>query len=235
REFREQRNRILIQLSPSYRIQIAEQACRVMIPAPPEITSQTPKPFWGWSDEAIQRTGFVDHGRYLGRRLGEHLNFILAENSRLHSLNDQHTLQNSAVNEWNPQERLVLIFAGFRKVFETWVSVGLLHRHRADLFRHQASQTFMDSHPQLANTLSPETDGGSQHQIGAIRLQQVRGTNVRIKAFGNQGYDVHQRFCGLALLRCKVCDFLEREHVRDTEDAPVRIRALGFGAFLPHV
>ena len=87
-------------------------------------------------DESIERARFAHDRRNLGRRLGQHLNLRFAEKPRLHRLNYQNPLQNSPVDEWNSEERLVIVFAGFLEVFKARVSVCLLHSHWPHLFRH---------------------------------------------------------------------------------------------------
>jgi hypothetical protein len=90
------------------------------------------------------------------------------------------------------------------------MGLHLRYRNRTHLFGHQSGQTFVDRHPQAANTLTPQSYGRRQHQIGAIRLQQVRRAHVRPEPLGNQGDHIHQRFSWLASFCCQVSDFFER-------------------------
>ncbi len=143
-------------------------------------------------------------------------------------MNYQNALQNSPVDERNPKERLVSIFAGFREVFETRVTVSLLHRHRPHLFRHQARQPFVDRHPQAADALPPKSHSCGQHQIGSIGLEQIRGTNIRLKSLCNQSDNVHQGFGGLTLFRRKVGDFLQSKDVRDLAHRTSHVQLLPF-------
>src|ERR1700722_16222579 len=45
RHLTEQRDRVLIQLPPAGRIEVAKDADAIVVPAPPEIPRQRPKPF----------------------------------------------------------------------------------------------------------------------------------------------------------------------------------------------
>ena len=86
-----------------------------MVPTPPQIARQRPKPLLRRSDEAIQRARLAHHRRHLGRGLRQHLNLIFAESSGLDGLHHQHALQNAPVDQRNARERLVSVFAGFAK------------------------------------------------------------------------------------------------------------------------
>ena len=76
---RKQCDRIVIELSPAYRVEVAEQTAGVVVPAPPQVTGQRPQPLLGGSDKAIQRPRFAYHRPHLGRSLGQHPDFILAK------------------------------------------------------------------------------------------------------------------------------------------------------------
>ena len=70
----------MIDLPPAHRIEVAEQTAGVVVPTPPQVASQRPKPFLGGSDEAIQSAGLADRGRDLRRGLRQHANFIFVKN-----------------------------------------------------------------------------------------------------------------------------------------------------------
>ena len=80
---RQQRDRIVIQLAPAHRIEIAKQAAGVVVPAPPQVARQRPQPFLRGSDKAVQRARLADHRRDLGRGLYQHANFIVPKVARL--------------------------------------------------------------------------------------------------------------------------------------------------------
>ena len=76
----------------------------------------------------------------------------------------------------------------------------LLDCDRAHLLRNESGQAFVQTHAQGANALRPQTQRGREHQVGAVRLQQVGRTDIRMKTAGDQRHHVHQRFGGLAAL-----------------------------------
>ena len=82
RNLAQQRDRIVIELPPAHRIEVAEQARGVVVPTPPEIARERPEAFLGRSDEAIERAGFADDGRHLGGGFDQHAHFIFVERSR---------------------------------------------------------------------------------------------------------------------------------------------------------
>ena len=100
---------------------------------------------------------------------------------------------------------MVVVFAGFAEILEARMIFDLLDGHRAHLFGHQAGQAFVHRHAKRANALRAKPDGRGQHQVGAIRLQQIRRTDVGLKAPGDQGDHVHQGLGRLAAFRREVC------------------------------
>ena len=99
---------IVIQLPPAHRIQVAEQAGGIVVPAPPEIARQRPQPFLRRSDETVERAGLADHRRDLRRRLRQHADFVFSKDARLDCLHDQHALQHAAIDERHAQKDLKL-------------------------------------------------------------------------------------------------------------------------------
>ncbi len=91
--------------------------------------------------------------------------------------------------------------------------------HRADLFRDQAGESFIDRHAKLANTFMAKPERRCQNKIGAVWFQQVGGANVCAKPAGNQGDHVHQGFGRLAGLRRQVRNFVPRQHIAGIERA----------------
>ena len=214
REFGEQRNGILIQLAPAERIEIAEKADGVMVPAPPKVASQSPKALLRGSDEAIESAGFADDGCDLRGGLAEHVNFFFVKDARVDGLNDQNALQDAAVDERNSEKRLVGVFAGFTKIFKARMVVGLLNRDRTDLFCDEAGEALVNGHAQLADALGAQADGGGEDEVGAVGLEQISGANLGLKALGDEGDDVHQSLGGLAFLSGEGGDLIEGENVR---------------------
>ena len=210
---RKQGDGIVIELPPAHRIEIAKQTAGVVVPAPPQIARQRPQPLLSGRDKAVQSASFADHRAHLGRGLAQHADFVLAKHARRDGLHHQHSLQHAAIDQGNAQERLVCVFAGFTEIFEAGMVSYLLHSHRSHSFRDQARQTFMQSHAQGANALGAKSQGRGQHQVGPVRLQQVCGTDVGLKALGDQSDDIHQRFGRVAALGGQVADFFQGQDV----------------------
>ena len=114
----QQRDGIVIKLPPADGIKIAKQAAGIVIPAPPNIAGERPKPLLGRCDEAIEGASLADDGRDLGGSLDQHLHFIFAEDPGLDGLHHQNTLQDAAVDERHAKKGVVGVFAGFLEVFE---------------------------------------------------------------------------------------------------------------------
>ena len=124
-------------------------------------------------------------------------------------MDDENALQNAPIDERNSEERLVGLFTGFPKIFEARMVLHLLDCHRAHFLRHQAREPFMDRHAQCADTLRTKSKGGRQHEVGAIRFQQIRRANIGLKPFRDQGDDVHERLGRLAAFFRETADFLQ--------------------------
>src|SRR6266498_3301972 len=89
-----------------------------MIPTPPQIASQRPQALLQRGDEAIKSPSLTHDRGDLSGSLAEHSNFVGAENTRFDSLNNQNTLENSAVDQGHAQEGLIGVFSGIAEVFE---------------------------------------------------------------------------------------------------------------------
>jgi hypothetical protein len=215
----QQRDGTVVELAPAQRVEVAEQAAGIVIPAPPQVAGQGPEPLLGRRDETVEGAGFAHHVRHPVRGLGEQTNLIFGEDARLHGLNHQNALQHPAIDERNSQERLVIILAGFAEVLEARMIPDLFHGHGADLFRDQAGESFIDCHAQLADAFPAQPERCGQDEIGAVGLQQVGGANIGAKPSGNQGDHVHQGLGRLAGLRRQVRDFLPGQHVVGVERA----------------
>ena len=161
----QQRHRIVVELLPARRIELAEQAGGIVIPTPPQISGQLPELLLGGLDESIESAGFADHGRHLRGRLRQHPNLVFLKNPGFGCLNHQHTLQNTSIDERDPQEGLVGIFAGLAKVLEARMVLHLLHGDRTHLFRYQSGQTFVQRQPQSSDTFAAKPQRRGQHQV----------------------------------------------------------------------
>ncbi len=209
----------MIELAPPQRIEFAKQTTRIVIPAPPEVAGQGPEPLLDRRDETVEGAGFAHHVRHPVRGLGEQTNLIFREDSRLHGLDYQHALQHAAIDQRNSEERLVSIFAGFAEILETRMTPDLFDGHRADLFRDQADQSFIDRHAKSADGFMAKAQRSGQHEVGAIGFEQVGGANIGAKSPGNQGDNVHQGLGRLAGFRRQVRDFLPGQYMAGIERA----------------
>ena len=169
----QQRDGTVIELTPAQRIEIVEQAGGIVIPAPPQVAGQRPESLLNRRDETVERAGFAHHVRNPVRGFREQTNLIFREDPRLHRLNHQNALQHTAINEGNSQERLVSILAGFAEVLEARMIPDLFNGHRAELFRDQADESFIDCHAKFADAFPAKPERRGQNEIGAVGLQQV--------------------------------------------------------------
>src|SRR2546423_7318916 len=135
RKLREQRDRIVIQFTPAYWVKVEKQANGIVVPAPPEVARQCPKPFLRWSNKSVERARFAYHWRHLGSSLGQHANFVFGKGPRFDRLHYQHSLQDSAIDEWNSQEGLVGVLARLLEILESRMISYFLHRDRPHLLR----------------------------------------------------------------------------------------------------
>jgi hypothetical protein len=87
------------------------------------------------------------------------------------------------------------------------------HGHRAYLFRDQACESLMNRHTQGADTLPAKSDGGSQHEVGTIRFQQICGADIGLKALSDESDYVHEGFGGLAATRRQLRTFFHGQNI----------------------
>src|SRR5579862_6209403 len=102
--FRQQRDRIVIELPPAYGVEIAKQTAGIVVPTPPEVAGQSPQPFLSRRDKTIQGSRFADYRTDLSGGLGEHSHFVFAKDPGRDRLDDENPLQNSTINKRNAQE-----------------------------------------------------------------------------------------------------------------------------------
>ena len=175
--------------------------------------AKRPEAFLRGSDEAVEGARLAHDRRNLrgGRR--QHLAFVFSKGTRFDGLQDQNALQHASVNQRNPEKRLIGIFPGFTEVLKTRVILHLADVHRTHLLGHQTREALMHAHAQSADRLRPQSDRRGQHQVGAVRFQQVHRADIGVKAPGNQGDDVPQRLCRLAALGGELANLLQRQDV----------------------
>ncbi|MGD1097405.1 MAG: hypothetical protein ABSB35_36140 [Bryobacteraceae bacterium] len=88
----------------------------------------------------------------------------------------------------------------------------------------------MECETKSADTFPAKSEGRGQHEVGPIRFQQIRRTNIGLKSARNQGHDVHESLGRLAAVLSEVPDLFQSEHV-----VGVRIVGLGHGRVPPRL
>ncbi len=134
----EQRNRVVSELHPQRRVELPEQLRRVVVPAPPQIFRQCSQPLMRGRDELTQRPRFRHDRRDLAARRCQQPDDVFVEPARLDSLDDEHTLEQSAVDDGNAEEGMIRILTGFSEVLESRVGRGVSDHLGLQLFRHEA-------------------------------------------------------------------------------------------------
>ena len=200
RDLLQQRHRIVIELAPQHRIQLTKETGGFRIPAPPEVLRERAQPLVRRRDELAERSRFGHDRRELGPRHDHHSNRVDAEQPRLDGLNDEHALEHAAIDDRHAQERPIRIFARFPEVLEPRMQRRVRDDLRPQLLGHEAGEALGEPHPDAADALRAQTDCRGQHQVGAIRLQQIDGADIGLEPRPNQMDDVGQRLGGVAAL-----------------------------------
>ena len=113
-------------------------------------------------------------------------------------LHHQNTLQNAPIDQRYAEKRLVGIFARLPKILEPRMVLHLFHRYRPHLFRHQPGEPLVHRQPERADALAAKSDGRRQHQVGAIRFQQICRADVGVESLGDERDHIHERLSRLA-------------------------------------
>ena len=121
--------------------------------------------------------------------------------------------RHATVNQRNPEKGLIGVFAAFTEVLKARVILHLADVYRTHLLGHQTGKALVHSHAQRADRLRLQSDRRGQHQVGAIRFQQVHRADIGVKAAGDQGDDVPQRLRRLAALGGELANLLQRQNV----------------------
>ena len=212
RHLAEQRDGILVELTPASWVQIAKQADTVGVPTPPDVARQGPEPLLCRRNKTVQRARLADYRRHLAGRLRQHANFVFAEGPRFLRLNNQHSLQNAAIDQWHAQKRTVLFLTGPLEVLEARMASHVVNGYGNHLLRDQASQALVQWHAQRSDAARVKTKRGGQNQVRTIRLQQIGRAHVGSEPLGDQCHYVRERIGRLAPLRCKVRNLLQGEY-----------------------
>ena len=131
----EQRDGIVIERAPQRRIERAEEARRVVIPAPPHVARERLQPLVRRRDELPERARLAHDRGELRSGHRQHADRIGAERARLDRLDDEHALQQSLVDERHAEKRVIRIFASLAEIFEARMGGRVFHDQRRQLFR----------------------------------------------------------------------------------------------------
>lgn len=178
RHLREQRHRVAAQLLPARRIEVLEQAHGAGVPAPPHVPRKRPEPALERPDRLVALADLRDEGTDLARRQQQRGDLVVGEAALLDRLHDQHALQQLPVDQGDAEERVVRVLAGLREVLEARMPLHVRRLDRPQLLGDQPRESFVQLHPDLADALGAQADGGGQHQMGPVRFEQVYRADV---------------------------------------------------------
>ena len=147
----QQRRRVVAALAPERGIQLAEQARRVVVPAPPQVLRERGQALVRGRDHLAERARLADDRRQLPARHHQHPHLVVAEDARLARLHDQHALQQAAIDHRDTEERVVGVLAGFLEVLEPRVRRRVGEDLRLQFLGHQPDEPFADVHADSAD------------------------------------------------------------------------------------
>ena len=207
----QQRDRVVRERPPLARVEIAEQAGRLRVPAPPQVRGERRQPPMRGREELAERAGLADDRRHLRARRREQADHVLAVRARLHRLQHQDALQQTAVDQRHAEERVIRVLTGFAEVLEARMARGVLHHLRHKCFADEAGEAFREPHANPAHALRAQADRRGQHQRRSIGLEQVHRAHVAREALLDEADDVGERLGGITAVRHQPADFLERQ------------------------
>ena len=205
---------LLSSVAPQHRIELAKEARRVRVPAPPEVLGQGAEPLVRGRDELPQGACFGDDRRQLRARHRQQAHVFGAEDPRVDRLDDEHALQQPAFDDRHAEERAVRILARFRKVLEPGMRRRVGDELRTQALGDQARQAFSQAHADAADAFGAESNRRREHQIGAIGLQKVDRADVGLEPPLDQMDDVVERFRGVPAGGHEPADFFQRPERR---------------------
>ena len=208
----QQRDRVVIQLTPASRIEIVEQAAGVLVPAPPQVARERPQLFLRRRDEPVHDAGLADDRRHLDGGRHQRLDLLVGEVARLERLHHQRALQHAVVDERHAEERLERLLAGLAEVLEARVRLRVLDRHRPDQLGDQADEPFVQAEAERADALGPQPHRGGEDQVDAVGLEQVRRAHVGAESLGDEAHDVLERLGWVVAGVGEGAELVERQH-----------------------
>jgi hypothetical protein len=209
----QERDGVVIELPPAHWIEVKEQSAGIVVPTPPQVSGERPEPLLGGSDEAVERAGLAHDGCDLGGGLDQHPDLILPKDPGLDGLDDKNALQDASINERDPKERLVGIFARFAEVLKARMVPHLFDGNGAHLLGNKAGETFVKGETESADTLGAKSERRGQDQVRTIRFEQIRRADIGPEPFRKQSYQIHEGFGRLAAFSREIADFLKGQDV----------------------
>jgi hypothetical protein len=88
-------------------------------------------------------------------------------------LYNENALEDAAIDERDPEEGVVLLFAGILEELVARVTAGVVDGDGADLLGYKAGKSLMQRHAKGADAAGVETERGGKYQVRAIRFKQV--------------------------------------------------------------
>ncbi len=214
RDLLQQGYRVVVERPPEHRIELAEEAGGIRVPAPPEILRQGAQPLMRRGDELSERSRFGHDRRHLraGHRQQPHV--LGAEGPGFDGLDDEHALQQPALDDRHAEKRAIGVFARLGKVLEAGMRGGIGDKLRPHALGDEAGQALRQSHADAADALGAQADGRRQHEIGAIGFEEVDRADVGLEPPLDQMDDVVEGFRRVAARRHQPADFFQRPEVR---------------------
>ena len=111
--------------------------------------------------------------RQLRAGQGQLLHVVIREGARLACLQDQHALENAAIDDGHAEKRAERIFAGVAEVLEARMRDRIGNDDGLQLLGDETGQAFGDPHPDLSDAFRPQPLGRGEHEVRAIGLEQM--------------------------------------------------------------
>ena len=151
----------------------------------------------------------VDNGRELRSGEGQPLDRFLSEFPRLDRLNDEHAEQHAGMEQGDAEKGPVRIFAGFAEVLEPGVQHRVGDSRGLLALGDEAGEPLAEAHAYPADALRAEADRGGEHQVRAVRFEQVDRADVGVEAPLDFVNDVGERLRRISLRRYQPADLIE--------------------------
>ena len=104
---------------------------------------------------------------------------------------------------------MIWVFAGLAEVLESGMGGCVFDDHWLHLFGDHADEAFVKAHADLTDALGPESDGGGQYKIRAVRFEEVDRAHVCFESLLYQPDDVVESFGRVAAMRDDAADFFQ--------------------------